>query len=249
MRSPAGAFKMHGPRPSETCMPAPLAPFESSIAERYHEETKYSEDGLRREHAAGGAIDWTQQPVPFKRYDGPRILLPTEGLPLVRRGHESAGVVPAPRGSMDLAKLARILWHTNGCTRIVSMGGSIHHFRAAPSAGAMYPTEVYVALRGIADIDDGIYDYQVLDHSLARVRTADVWDALTSDRSYRAGMEPHVALAHIVAGSGAHFDPSVVTAFVGLAATWGYSAEGPGDADQAWEAVQTCHEVVVTTRA
>ena len=26
----------------------PLAPFESSIAERYHEETKYSEAGLRR---------------------------------------------------------------------------------------------------------------------------------------------------------------------------------------------------------
>jgi SagB-type dehydrogenase family enzyme len=58
------------------------------------------------------------------------------------------------------------------------MGPGVHHFRAAPSAGAMYPTEVYVATRGVPGVPDGVHDYQILDHSLATVRAADVWDAL-----------------------------------------------------------------------
>ena len=77
------------------------------------------------------------------------------------------------------------------------------------------------------------------------VAVADVWDALTSDRAYRAGWEPARALAHIDAGRGTHFDPRVVDAFVALAADWGIaeSAE-PGQAEVAWNAAQTCHEVV-----
>lgn len=156
-----------------------LAPFESSIAERYHEETKYSEEGLRREAAAQAPLDWERQPAPFRRVEGVRRLLPTEGLPLVRRGAEAApSGAASPAG--PLARLARLLWHTNGCTRIVEMGGGVHHFRAAPSAGAMYPTEVYVAARGLEGIEDGVHDYQVLDHSLVRLRGGDVWTALST---------------------------------------------------------------------
>ena len=44
----------------------------------------------------------------------------------------------------------------------------------------------------------------------------DVWDALTSDRPYRKAM-PHDEVRQIVrAGSGKHFDPAVVEAFMGL---------------------------------
>ena len=44
----------------------------------------------------------------------------------------------------------------------------------------------------------------------------DVWDALTSDRPYRAAWSPEKTLAHIQEGAGSHFDPQVVQAFVGL---------------------------------
>jgi hypothetical protein len=81
------------------------------------------------------------------------------------------------------------------------------------------------------------------------VAVADVWDALTSDRSYRLGMDPEVALGHIVAGRGTHFDPQVVDVFVALAADWGYSPAREGDAETAWSAAQTCHEATATTRA
>ena len=42
---------------------------------------------------------------------------------------------------------------------------------------------------------------------------ADVFDALTSDRSYHQAMPVTVACAAILAGSGGHFDPEVVEAF------------------------------------
>jgi HD-GYP domain-containing protein (c-di-GMP phosphodiesterase class II) len=76
------------------------------------------------------------------------------------------------------------------------------------------------------------------------VAIADVWDALTSDRAYRPGIEPAAALAHIVAGAGTHFDPTMVEAFIALAIDWGYHVAGAGGtADEAWRAAETCHEV------
>jgi putative nucleotidyltransferase with HDIG domain len=42
----------------------------------------------------------------------------------------------------------------------------------------------------------------------------DVWDALRSDRPYRPAWPKEKALEHIRAGSGTHFDPKVVEAFL-----------------------------------
>jgi hypothetical protein len=80
---------------------------------------------------------------------------------------------------------------------------------------------------------------------IARVAAvADVWDALTSDRSYRPGLPPQEALAHVAAGRGSHFDPAIVDAMLGLAADWGYQpTPADGDPDEGWWAAETCHEV------
>lgn len=76
------------------------------------------------------------------------------------------------------------------------------------------------------------------------VAVADVWDALTSDRAYRPGWEPERALAHICAGSGTHFDPMAVDALVRVQMNRGISATSePGQAEVAWTAAQTCHEI------
>jgi hypothetical protein len=83
---------------------------------------------------------------------------------------------------------------------------------------------------------------------IARVAAiADVWDAMTSDRSYRRGLPPQLALAHIEAGRGTHFDPKLVDGMVALAADWGYHSADGGDAAQAELAAETCHEAVSTT--
>lgn len=44
----------------------------------------------------------------------------------------------------------------------------------------------------------------------------DVWDALTSDRSYRGAMDPQEAMDYIRSQAGIAFDPQVVEAFVRL---------------------------------
>jgi len=44
----------------------------------------------------------------------------------------------------------------------------------------------------------------------------DVWDALTTNRPYRAAWSPEHARAHIQAMSGKQFDPQVVAVFMRL---------------------------------
>jgi len=61
---------------------------------------------------------------------------------------------------------------------------------------------------------------------------ADVWDALRSNRPYRAGWPPERVLEHLASLSGTHFDPQAVAAFLQMmAADWPVMAEGAG----AWE--------------
>jgi HD-GYP domain-containing protein (c-di-GMP phosphodiesterase class II) len=79
------------------------------------------------------------------------------------------------------------------------------------------------------------------------VAVADVWDAMTSDRSYRLGYPPEVALGHIISGRGTHFDPRLVDAFVALAADWGYRPTVVGDSAEAWLAAETCHDALAST--
>lgn len=56
---------------------------------------------------------------------------------------------------------------------------------------------------------------------------ADVYDALTSDRPYRAGLDPERAIESIKQGSGRQFDPRVVEAFLEVMAE-----EGTGSPSQ-----------------
>ncbi|WP_245668936.1 HD-GYP domain-containing protein [Chloroflexus islandicus] len=54
----------------------------------------------------------------------------------------------------------------------------------------------------------------------------DVYDALTSDRPYRAAWSPERALAYLREQAGSHFDPHVVEVFLALYVENGYSWDG-----------------------
>src|SRR6266404_4288238 len=63
-------------------------------------------------------------------------------------------------------------------------------------------------------------------HAFARIAAvADVYDAVTSERSYGTPWEPHEAWALIVSGSGSAFDPEVVEAFRRTVAPYSPGAE------------------------
>jgi len=48
------------------------------------------------------------------------------------------------------------------------------------------------------------------------VAVADAWDAMTSDRPYRAGLDPDLALAILREGAGSQWDAEIVGAFIHL---------------------------------
>lgn len=68
------------------------------------------------------------------------------------------------------AQLSQILWAAQGIT------GASRKSRSVPSAGATYPLEIFIACgnNGVEGVDDGIYLYNIDDHSLTRHYDKDV---------------------------------------------------------------------------
>ena len=49
----------------------------------------------------------------------------------------------------------------------------IQYLRAAPSAGGLYPIEIYPVVLNVTDLEPGIYHYNVKDHALSRLKSGD----------------------------------------------------------------------------
>ncbi|MFP4621665.1 MAG: SagB/ThcOx family dehydrogenase [Bacteroidales bacterium] len=75
------------------------------------------------------------------------------------------------RKPINLQQLSNILWAAQG---VVSK--SFNMRRTAPSAGATFPLELFVAVRkeGIEGVDQGIYQYKPREHALQRINEDDV---------------------------------------------------------------------------
>jgi SagB-type dehydrogenase family enzyme len=68
---------------------------------------------------------------------------------------------------MSMAELSHVLYFSGGITE------ERHGLRAAPSAGATYPMELYPAVSGIEGLPHGVYHYLVRPHELETVREGD----------------------------------------------------------------------------
>lgn len=67
---------------------------------------------------------------------------------------------------LTLAEVSQLLWAAQGIT---GPGGR----RTAPSAGALYPLEIYVVTGNVEDLPEGVYNYRPDKHELARVLKGD----------------------------------------------------------------------------
>jgi SagB-type dehydrogenase family enzyme len=68
---------------------------------------------------------------------------------------------------MSVAELSHILYYACGIT------DRRDGLRAAPSAGATYPIEVYPVITNVEDLTTGVYRYAVTDHQLEVVHEGD----------------------------------------------------------------------------
>jgi len=77
---------------------------------------------------------------------------------------------------LPLASLSRMLWAAQGVT--AETHG--YSFRAAPSAGGLYPVETYVVANNVDGLDRGVYHYDVQPHALTCVKEGDFRGAAAS---------------------------------------------------------------------
>lgn len=67
---------------------------------------------------------------------------------------------------ITLQQLSQLLWSAQGIT-------SRRGFRTAPSAGALYPLQLYVVVGNVTNLPQGIYKYQTNGHRLIRISAED----------------------------------------------------------------------------
>ena len=75
---------------------------------------------------------------------------------------------------LSLYTLAELLYHAAAVIRRRTLRDGEVHYRAAASAGALYPTEVYVVCGDLDGLRAGVYHFNPLDFTLARLRNGDL---------------------------------------------------------------------------
>ncbi|WP_281951834.1 SagB family peptide dehydrogenase [Nitrosophilus kaiyonis] len=107
----------------------------------YHELTKHSFVSVR-EHP--NYLDWSKQPTPFKIYQNYLNKTP-----------------------LDLNKeFDRFIYLLGGINAKKVYPGVEYYLRVIPSAGALYPVEIYFQSRGVKELEDGIYHYDIASNSI-----------------------------------------------------------------------------------
>lgn len=142
----------------------------------YHRDTLHQRGSL-----TGRALNRDEAPMPFKLY---------RNTPIFHFAHDLAHPEVALDKALDkrpLEKanmpkvLAGVCNLTAGITQIRKSGdGVAFHLRANASAGALYPAELYIALQNVVGMNDGLYHYNPLQHTLSQLRSGYVFGALSS---------------------------------------------------------------------
>ncbi|MBI5747250.1 MAG: SagB/ThcOx family dehydrogenase [Nitrospirae bacterium] len=144
-----------------------------ALAIAYHDATKHSFLSVR---SGDLPLDWEIKPSEYKIYKGcPKTDLGKEmvfpdlaALEAVKKGGYGG-----TRSVMSIPILAGILHLSYGHTAKKVYPGTTYYLRSSPSAGALYPVEVYLHINGIDGIADGLYHYTPCDSSIYLLRGGD----------------------------------------------------------------------------
>jgi SagB-type dehydrogenase family enzyme len=134
----------------------------TGIGERFQQETKY----LRGKLGSGYHLR-RGRPEPVKSFpDAPKVSLDPpaleNGMPLWETVGGRRSIRDFARKPVGLPELSQLLWAAQGITCQETNWG----FRAAPSAGALYPVETYLSAQNVSDLEPGIYHYSSSEHAI-----------------------------------------------------------------------------------
>ncbi len=150
---------------------------EDSYGRDFQQKSKYYKDKLPQHQ-----LDWKNKPETFKTYDDAlfKIELPKPEFKddvkfwdVIVRRRSTRRFSKTPLTFMDLSLL---LFGMSGITRRFSHGA----FRTTPSAGGLYPIETYLIVNNVEEIKEGMYHYNIAEHSLECLREGDFRNDMTS---------------------------------------------------------------------
>ncbi len=124
-------------------------------------------------------INLANKPPLYKIYPGLRdiplpdvAVSPGSAMPTLEAIRGGAGSDNS--GPVTLETLANLLYHAAAVIRRRNLRDGEVHYRAAASAGALYPTEVYVVCGDLDGLRAGVYHFNPRDFTLARLRNGDL---------------------------------------------------------------------------
>jgi SagB-type dehydrogenase family enzyme len=144
-------------------------PVMRSIGHQFHEQTSFGDSGYEGKHEVYG------KRVPqFKSYSkARRFRLPrptSKGLSVEEAIHKRRSRRSYTKKPVTLEEATLLLRSAYGITRRVS--GFAH--RSVPSAGGLFPTEIYLVARRVDSVPAGLYHFQVEDTTLALLEEGDL---------------------------------------------------------------------------
>ena len=145
---------------------------------QYHDHTSYQRDRMTPHY-----LDWQNQPRVFKDYPGITPLslpsdlsLPEENLSALLKAKQTGQTDK----EVDVEALSLILRLAHTLTAKARSAGGDYYFRSVASAGALYPTELYMATHSARGLDDGLYHFAIHRHCLYPIRTQDISPQIVS---------------------------------------------------------------------
>ena len=141
-------------------------------ARQYHDRTAHSPRSIRESRHT---LDWNIKPSPFKIYPTlPALPLPRDFPAATADTFASLSGSVRTGSPLDIERLAALLFYSAGITRARTYpGGDQIFFRAAPSTGALYQTEVYVVAGDVSGLPAGVYHFGPGDFALRALRAGD----------------------------------------------------------------------------
>ena len=145
-----------------------------TLGDDFQVETKYN-----RNKSLGGNLDWANKPEIYKSYPSSKtVQLPSQfqesTISFTEVLQRRKSIRAFSDRSLSKVDLAFLLWASTGIQR-TEHG---YEFRTAPSAGALYPIETYIAVNNVEELKKGIYHYNIKNHLLEEIKVGNFGDDL-----------------------------------------------------------------------
>ncbi len=139
----------------------------------YHNMTKHSYNSVRTNP---NRLSWDDQPSTYKNYPD-----------------------TFAKEKLDLDKAEdEFLYYIAGLTAKKSYPSGEYYLRINPSAGALYPNELYVQIRGVEGRTDAVYHYEVSSSSLTLLHTLEDNEGIEPYLGFKTAMKGYLFLVSAI---------------------------------------------------